>query len=117
LSTRILSVGRIVAASTRHPLIVLFLVGGLTLAALVYIAQNFAMTADTTQLISQRLEWRQRELAFEAAFPLLFRPALFARSPQSNPALQGLWRPLWSARHSIAYPPSDAAPARANPIN
>jgi hopanoid biosynthesis associated RND transporter like protein HpnN len=69
LSTRILSFGRIVAASTRHPLIVLSLVGGLTLAALVFIAQNFAMTADTSQLISQRLEWRQRELAFEAAFP------------------------------------------------
>jgi hopanoid biosynthesis associated RND transporter like protein HpnN len=69
LSTRILSIGRIVAASTRQPLIVLFLVGGLTLAALVFIAQNFAMTADTSQLISQRLEWRQRELAFEAAFP------------------------------------------------
>src|SRR5882724_3839050 len=64
-----LSFGRIVAASTRHPLIVLFLVGSLTLAALVFIAQNFAMTADTSQLISQRLEWRQRELAFEAAFP------------------------------------------------
>jgi hopanoid biosynthesis associated RND transporter like protein HpnN len=69
LSTRILSFGRIVAASTRHPLIVLSLVAGLTLAALVFIAQNFAMTADTSQLISQRLEWRQRELAFEAAFP------------------------------------------------
>src|SRR6266851_2242822 len=69
VSTRILSIGRIVAASTRHPLIVLFLVAGLTLAALVFIAQNFAMTADTSQLISKRLEWRQRELAFEVAFP------------------------------------------------
>ena len=69
MSTRILSIGRIVAASTRHPLIVLFSVAGLTLAALVFIAQNFAMTADTSQLISQRLEWRQRDLAFEVAFP------------------------------------------------
>jgi hopanoid biosynthesis associated RND transporter like protein HpnN len=69
LSTRILSIGRIVAASTRHPLTVLFLAAGLTLAAVVFIAQNFAMTADTSQLISQRLEWRQREIAFEAAFP------------------------------------------------
>jgi hopanoid biosynthesis associated RND transporter like protein HpnN len=50
-------------------LIVLFSVASLTLAALAFIAQNFAMTADTSQLISQRLEWRQRELAFEAAFP------------------------------------------------
>ena len=69
MSIRIPSIGRIVAASTRHPLIVLFSVASLTLAALVFIAQNFAMTADTSQLISQRLEWRQRELAFEAAFP------------------------------------------------
>ena len=64
-----MSIGRVVAASIRHPLIVLFSVAGLTLAALLFIAQNFAMTADTSQLISQRLEWRQRELAFEAAFP------------------------------------------------
>src|SRR5215510_6754658 len=71
LSTRILSIGRIVPASTRHPLIVLFLATGLTLAALVFMAQNFAMTADTSQLISKRLDWRQRELAFEAAFPQL----------------------------------------------
>ena len=69
MSIRIPSIGRIVAASTRHPLIVLFSVASLTLAALLFIAQNFAMTADTSQLISQRLEWRQRELAFEAAFP------------------------------------------------
>ena len=69
MSIRIPSIGRIVAASTRHPLIVLLSVASLTLAALVFIAQNFAMTADTSQLISQRLEWRQREIAFEAAFP------------------------------------------------
>jgi uncharacterized protein len=69
LSTRILSIGRVVAASTRHPLIVLLSVAGLTLAALLFIAQNFAMTADTSQLISQRLEWRQKELAFDSAFP------------------------------------------------
>jgi hypothetical protein len=49
----------IVAASSRHPLIVLILVGRLALAALVFSAQNFAMTADTSQPISQRLEWRQ----------------------------------------------------------
>jgi uncharacterized protein len=69
LSTRLPSIGRIVAASARHPLIVLLSVAGLTLAALIFIAQNFAMTADTSQLISQRLEWRQKEIAFEAAFP------------------------------------------------
>ena len=69
VSTRNLSIGRIVAASTRHPLIVLFVVGSLALAALVFTAQNFAMTADTSQLISKQLDWRQRGLAFDAAFP------------------------------------------------
>ena len=69
MSARNLSIGRIVAASTRHPLMVLFLVAGLALAALVFAAQNFAMTADTSQLISKRLDWRQRGIAFEAAFP------------------------------------------------
>jgi len=52
-------------------LTVLLLVGALTLAALVFIAQNFAMTADTSQLISKRLDWRQRDVAFQAAFPQL----------------------------------------------
>jgi hopanoid biosynthesis associated RND transporter like protein HpnN len=64
-------IGRTVAASTRHPWIVLFLAGVLTLAALVFTARNFAMTADTAQLISQRLDWRQREFVFESAFPQL----------------------------------------------
>jgi uncharacterized protein len=78
VSIRILSIGRIVAASSRHPLIVLMLVGVLTLAALVFTAQNFAMTADTSQLISKRLEWRQRGLAFEAAFPQFNNLAMVA---------------------------------------
>jgi hypothetical protein len=57
-------------------------------------------------------------LGWELLVTLLFRPALFARSPQSNRDLQGslLARPLWSARHSISCPPG-AASARATPIN
>jgi hypothetical protein len=64
-------IGRTVAVSSRHPWIVLFLAGVLTLAALHFTARNFAMTADPGQLISQRLDWRQRELVFNAAFPQL----------------------------------------------
>jgi hopanoid biosynthesis associated RND transporter like protein HpnN len=64
-------IGRTVAASARHPWIVLLLIGALTLAALVFTARNFAMTTDTAKLMSQRLDWRQREFAFEAAFPQL----------------------------------------------
>jgi uncharacterized protein len=71
VSTRASLIGRVVAASTRHPLIVLLLAVVLTGAALVYTAQYFAMTANTAELISTKLEWRQRELAFEAAFPQL----------------------------------------------
>ena len=71
MSTRTSLIGRIVAASTRHPLIVLLVVIGLTLVALVYTGRHFAMTADTTQLMSKELKWRQREFTFEAAFPQL----------------------------------------------
>ena len=71
MSTRTSLIGRTVAASARHPWIVLFLAGVLTVAALLFTARNFAMTADPGQLISQRLDWRQRELAFDAAFPQL----------------------------------------------
>ena len=71
MSTRASLIGRVVAASTRHPLIVLLLAVVLTGAALAYTARHFAMTANTAELISTKLEWRQRELAFEAAFPQL----------------------------------------------
>ena len=62
-------IGRIVAASTRHSLIVLFLAVLLTGLAAVFSARHFAMTTDTAELISSKLEWRQRDLAFAAAFP------------------------------------------------
>jgi hopanoid biosynthesis associated RND transporter like protein HpnN len=71
VSTRASLIGRVVAASTRHPVVVLLLAVVLTGAALVYTAQHFAMTANTAELISTKLEWRQKELAFEAAFPQL----------------------------------------------
>jgi hopanoid biosynthesis associated RND transporter like protein HpnN len=64
-------IGRIVAASARHPPIVLLLAVILTAMALVYSSRHFAMTADTAELISTKHEWRQRELAYEAAFPSL----------------------------------------------
>jgi len=64
-------IGRVVAGSTRHPSIVLLLAVVLTAAAVVHMARNFAMTADTAQLISSKLQWRQREIAFETAFPQL----------------------------------------------
>ncbi|HTG20383.1 MAG TPA: MMPL family transporter [Reyranella sp.] len=62
-------IGRVVAASTRHPVTVFLLGVVLTGAALVYTAQHFALTADTSELISTKLKWRQNELAFDRAFP------------------------------------------------
>jgi hopanoid biosynthesis associated RND transporter like protein HpnN len=62
-------IGRIVAASVRHPLIVVLTAVALAGLALVYTAHNFAMTADTSKLISTDLAWRKHELAFEKAFP------------------------------------------------
>lgn len=64
-------VGRIVAVSTRHSLIVLLATLAATAAAFVYLAHNFAMTAETGQLISPKLEWRKRGIEFDKAFPQL----------------------------------------------
>ncbi|MGH8431381.1 MAG: MMPL family transporter, partial [Solimonas sp.] len=71
MSTRPSLIGRIVEISIRRPLLVLLLGVVLTGVALVYTARHFAMTANTAELLSTKLEWRQRELAFEAAFPQL----------------------------------------------
>jgi len=71
VSPRISLIGRVVAASTRHPLIVLLATVVLTAAAVVYLGGHFNMTADTARLISPKLEWRHREIVFEKAFPQL----------------------------------------------
>ncbi len=71
MSVGISLIGRIVAASTRHPLTVLLAALAMTAAALVYLAHNFAMTAETNQLISPKLEWRKRGIEFDKAFPPL----------------------------------------------
>ncbi|CAN5306959.1 MMPL family transporter [soil metagenome] len=66
-----LSVAKIVAASVRRPW--LTLLGGLLLAllALIVVADRFAMTTDTAQLISPDVDWRRQEQVMEAAFPQL----------------------------------------------
>jgi hopanoid biosynthesis associated RND transporter like protein HpnN len=71
VSIRTSRIGRIVAASTRHPLIVLLSTVLLTAVAVVYLGGHFAMTADTSELISPKLEWRKREIVFEQGFPQL----------------------------------------------
>jgi uncharacterized protein len=65
-------IGRIVAVSGRHPLIVLLLSLMLTALSVVHFTNHFAMTTDVTELISTEQDWRQRELAYSTAFPSLY---------------------------------------------
>ncbi|MFO1158774.1 MAG: MMPL family transporter [Reyranellaceae bacterium] len=71
MSTGTSLIGRIVAVSIRHSLIVLLAALALTAAAIVYMSRNFAMTAETSQLISPKLDWRKRGIEFDRAFPQL----------------------------------------------
>ncbi len=71
MSTRIPLIGRIVAGSTRHPVIVVLVAALLTVVAVTYAARHFTMTANTEELISPKMDWRQRVLDFQAAFPRL----------------------------------------------
>lgn len=61
--------GRIVAASCDRPWTILLLCLALGGIALLYTARNFAITTDTTELISPDLDWRRHRAAFNAAFP------------------------------------------------
>jgi uncharacterized protein len=64
-------VGRIVRASVRYPLVALVSSVVLTALAFAYTTSHFLMTTDTAELISAKQPWRQRELAFETAYPQL----------------------------------------------
>lgn len=60
---------RIVAGSCRRPWRIVLGLVVLCALALAFTANRFAMTTDTAQLISPKTAWRQREAAFDAAFP------------------------------------------------
>jgi hopanoid biosynthesis associated RND transporter like protein HpnN len=60
-----------VAASVRRPWLTLAVSLVLALIALLIVADRFAMTTDTAELISPDVDWRRQELAMEAAFPQL----------------------------------------------
>ena len=65
-------IGRVVAVSIRHPLIGAACARSRWRRQLVAdMAQNFAMTAETSQLISPKLDWRKRGIEFDKAFPQL----------------------------------------------
>src|SRR4051812_26850227 len=59
----------LVKRSISHPWTVIAVSVLIGIAASVYAERNFAINTDINTLISQKLPWRQREIAFEKAFP------------------------------------------------
>ncbi|HKG74498.1 MAG TPA: hopanoid biosynthesis-associated RND transporter HpnN, partial [Aestuariivirgaceae bacterium] len=60
---------RTIDLCTRHPWTVIAMAAVLSAAAALYTVQNFAINTDVSKLLSPELPWRQRERAFETAFP------------------------------------------------
>lgn len=59
----------VVKLCCRRPGIALLVAALITFFAGIYTYENFAINTNTSQLISSRLSWRQRELQLDAAFP------------------------------------------------
>src|SRR5438270_9076241 len=62
-------IARIVAACALHYGVTILVAAALCAGAFTYAASHIAIDTDTTRLISVEVPWRQRELAFDAAFP------------------------------------------------
>jgi hopanoid biosynthesis associated RND transporter like protein HpnN len=60
---------RTIDLCTRHPWTLILAAAVLSAAAALYAVQNFAINTDVSKLLSPQLPWRQRERAFETAFP------------------------------------------------
>src|SRR3954451_16097051 len=66
----------VVTRCTRHPWLTIAVAVLLGLCSGAYAAKHFAINTDINTLISKDLPWRQRELAFEQAFPQHLRSIL-----------------------------------------
>ena len=66
----------IVTRCTRHAWGVIIVASLLAVGSAVYAAMHFGINTDVNTLISQDLPWRQREIAFERAFPQHLRSIL-----------------------------------------
>ena len=62
-------IGRSVALCVRHAGIVITVGILLAVGSATYAAKHFAINTDVTKLIAPDLPWRQRELAYQEAFP------------------------------------------------
>jgi hopanoid biosynthesis associated RND transporter like protein HpnN len=60
---------RVVAGCARRPWRVLMVAVALSAGALIYTAKHIAIDSDSSRLIAPDVNWRQRERAFDAAFP------------------------------------------------
>ena len=63
------AVSKLVRLCSRHAWVVVILAAVITTASGVYAAARFAITTDINKLLAPDLGWRQRERAFETAFP------------------------------------------------
>src|SRR5438309_9312637 len=59
----------IVTRCTHHAWTVIVVASLLAVGSGIYAAKHFGINTDINTLISQNLPWRQREIAFEKAFP------------------------------------------------
>jgi hopanoid biosynthesis associated RND transporter like protein HpnN len=64
------SIVRTVDVCARHRWSVIIVAAVLSLASLVYVAHNFAITTDIAALISNDAPWRQRQIEYNRAFPM-----------------------------------------------
>ncbi len=65
------SISDVVVASGRRPLLTIICALVLAAFSLLVVADRFAMTTDTAELISPKVPWRVQERAMESAFPQL----------------------------------------------
>ncbi len=69
LQTTEAAIVALVGACRRRPYLTIALSLFVALLSAVYTYQNIAINTDTDQLISAKLPWRQRDIAYDAAFP------------------------------------------------
>jgi uncharacterized protein len=62
-------IAHIVDFCTRRASLVIVAAALLGAGSAVYVARHFAISTDVSKLLSPDLPWRQRELAYQAAFP------------------------------------------------